>query len=266
MRYFICLSYNGSVFCGWQIQENARSVQQELQQALSTLLKESIPVTGAGRTDTGVNAVRYIAHFDCRQPVPEPDVPRLLYKLNAILPREIAVHEIFRVRDDAHARFDAVSRTYQYFIHTRKDPFRFPFSHYVPERKIHLPRMNEAARHFLGERDFSSLEKANSGSKSPRCHVTEAEWTTCGEHEYVFTVTANRFLRNMVRAMVGSLLEVGAGRQEPEWIARMLEERNRSKAGQSVPGHALFLTRIVYPDGIACPDDSACSAPELSTL
>ena len=250
MRYFISLSYNGSVFCGWQIQRNARSVQEEVRNALSTLLREDISVTGAGRTDSGVNAVNFIAHFDSRNLIKEPDASHLLYKLNAILPEEIAVHKIFRVKEGAHARFDALSRTYKYFVHTQKDPFRFRLSYYVPAGRTDIEKMNEAARYFLGEKDFTSLEKVNGGNRSSVCNVMQAHWKEAGENKYVFTVTANRFLRNMVRAMVGSLLEVGAGKRGPLWIARMLEERNRSKAGQSVPGYALFLTEIKYPDGL----------------
>ncbi len=245
MRYFICLSYNGSAFCGWQIQENANSVQQELQKALSTLLKEDISVTGAGRTDSGVNAKNYIAHFDCQTTL--NDFPHLSYKLNAILPKEIAVEKIFPVHGTAHARFDATSRTYKYYIHTCKDPFNSGFSTFVQPSRMNMERMNRAARYLLGTRDFSSLEKVNGGNKTSICTVTEAYWEQTDESHYIFTVSANRFLRNMVRAMVGSLLEVGAGKREPEWIEEMLQKRDRSLAGQSVPGNALFLVAVRYP-------------------
>lgn len=245
MRYFIRLSYNGAAFCGWQIQENANSVQEELQKALSTLLKEPISVTGAGRTDSGVNAVNYIAHFDSQ--VFAQDTRQVLYKLNAILPKEICIHDIFPVHSDAHARFDAVSRTYKYYIHTEKDPFNSNFSYYLPPDRLDFEKMNLAATYFLGEKDFSSLEKVNGGNKTSICNVTEAFWTPIDSTHYVFTVTANRFLRNMVRAMVGSLLEVGFGKRPPEWIATMLAEKNRCAAGHSVPGNALFLYKIEYP-------------------
>lgn len=244
MRYFIRLSYNGSAFCGWQIQKNANSVQEELQKALTTLLKEPVAVTGAGRTDTGVHAINYIAHFDSQKIT--QDTTTLIYKINAILPKEICVHAFFAVHAGAHARFDAVSRTYKYFIHTCKDPFDAGFSLYVQPDKMDLNKMNEAAKYFLGEQDFSSLEKINGGNKTSICHVTEARWEQTDENHYVFTVTANRFLRNMVRAMVGSLLEVGAGKKEPEWIPQMLAQKNRCLAGQSVPGKALFLIEIKY--------------------
>ncbi len=245
MRYFICLSYNGAAFCGWQIQENANSVQDELQKALSTLLKESVSVTGAGRTDSGVHAKNYIAHFDSQTVI--QDVAYLVYKLNAILPKEIAVHNIFQVPDSAHARFDAVSRTYKYYVHTSKDPFDNGFSMFVKPQAMDIEKMNLAAKYFLGEQDFSSLEKVNGGNKTSICNVTHARWERINENHFVFTVTANRFLRNMVRAMVGSLLEVGAGKREPEWIAQMLAEKNRCAAGQSVPGNALFLVEVKYP-------------------
>ncbi len=245
MRYFICLSYNGAAFCGWQIQENANSVQQELQKALSTLLKEPISVTGAGRTDSGVHARNYIAHFDSQTLI--QDATYTVYKLNAILPKEIAVHKIFEVAENAHARFDATSRTYKYYVHTTKDPFDNGFSMFVKPQAMDIEKMNRAAEHFIGEQDFSSLEKVNGGNKTSICTVTHAAWECIDETHFVFTVTANRFLRNMVRAMVGSLLEVGAGKREPEWIASMLAEKNRCSAGQSVPGNALFLVEVKYP-------------------
>ena len=295
------MSYNGSAFSGWQIQENANSVQAELQKALSTLLRQPIEVVGAGRTDAGVNARNYIAHFNYNGNM--PDQPHTIYKLNAILPKEISIHSVWPVAEDMHARFSATSRTYKYYIHTEKDPFCSQFSYFVPARKLNIEKMNEACRYFLGEQDFSSLEKVNGGNKTSICNVTYARWEpfypnsagdpgtagssgttsatgtsgilgtaetqgTAGASEtstalgtsaapgnatasepthYVFTVTANRFLRNMVRAMVGSLLEVGSGKKEPEWIKQMLQQKNRSAAGHSVPGNALFLVEVGYP-------------------
>lgn len=245
MRYFICLSYNGSAFCGWQIQENANSVQEELQKTLSMLLKEPVSVTGAGRTDSGVHAINYIAHFDCQSVI--QDTAHLAYKMNAILPKEIAVHSIYQVHNTAHARFDAISRSYKYYVHTNKDPFENGFSYFVRPDNMDIEKMNLAARYFLGEHDFSSLEKVNGGNKTSICTVTHAEWVQISEHKFVFSVTANRFLRNMVRAMVGSLLEVGSGKRQPEWIRQMLAQKNRCAAGQSVPGKALFLVEVKYP-------------------
>lgn len=271
MRYFISLSFNGSAFCGWQIQNNAISVQEQLQNALSTLLKEEIKVTGAGRTDTGVNAMNYVAHFDTIQPIAfEPAY--FCYKLNAILSKEITILAISRVKNDAHARFDADQRCYRYYIHTYKDPFTLQFSHFVSARNLDIDAMNQAARYFLGQQDFSSLEKLRGGSSSSICTVTKAVWMPLQSdmelqtgpasvspsanignppyspaQRYVFEVRANRFLRNMVRAMVGSLLEVGTGRRNPEWIKEMLAAHNRCAAGTSVPGNALFLCGIHYP-------------------
>ncbi len=245
MRYFICLSYNGSAFSGWQIQENANSVQAELQNALSALLKEPIQVVGAGRTDTGVNARNYIAHFDFNGPMPPQE--HTVYKLNAILPKQICVHSVYPVSDEMHARFSALSRTYKYYIHTEKDPFCSEFSYFVPSRKVNIEKMNQACQYFLGEQDFTSLEKLNGGNKTSICNVTHAAWEAVDQDHYVFTVTANRFLRNMVRAMVGSLLEVGSGKREPQWIKEMLAQKNRGAAGHSVPGNALFLVNVEYP-------------------
>ena len=249
MRYFICLSYNGSAFCGWQIQENANSVQAELQKALSILLKTPIAVVGAGRTDTGVNARNYIAHFDHEEGISIS--PTLFYKLNAILPKAICVHDIYPVDEQMHARFSAKSRTYKYYIHTEKDPFCSEFSYFLPPR-LDFEKMNQAAKYFIGEQDFTSLEKLGADNKTSICNVTQAYWEpldapTFGQaSHFVFTVTANRFLRNMVRAMVGSLLDVGFGKKDPEWIQQMLLQKNRSAAGHSVPGNALFLVEVEY--------------------
>lgn len=249
MRYFICLSYNGSAFCGWQIQENANSVQAELQNALSTLFKTPIQIVGAGRTDTGVNARNYIAHFDTEAPFSIS--PTLFYKLNAILPKAISVHDIYPVDEQMHARFSAKSRTYKYYIHTTKDPFCSDFSYFLPPR-LNFAKMNEAAKYFIGEQDFTSLEKLGGGNKTSICNVTHARWEPLDAPDFesashfVFTVTANRFLRNMVRAMVGSLLDVGFGKREPQWIQQMLSQKNRCAAGHSVPGNALFLVEIEY--------------------
>ena len=249
MRYFIELSYDGAPFGGWQIQDNSVTVQEVVQRALSTLLKEEIAVTGAGRTDAGVNAVNYIAHFDSARLTPEEALSKatiLIYKLNAILPKEVVINKIIPVEESMHARFSAKSRTYKYYLHTVKDPFSNSYSYYYPFHKLDFDKMNSAAKHFIGTKDFSSLQKAHSQTKSTICTVTEAGWVSTDEHHHIFTVTANRFLRNMVRAMVGSLLAVDSGKEAPEWIAKMLEAKDRCKAGNSVPGNALFLTKIEY--------------------
>ena len=257
MRYIIRLSYNGGKLCGWQIQPNGATVQGELEKALQTLLGMPVPVTGAGRTDSGVNAVNYIAHFE----LPEDkqfDAAQIHYKLNAILPREVAVHEVSVAEDGFHARFDARSREYHYFIHFVKDPFCEKFS-YRMRYPLDMEKMNEAAAYLLGEHDFSCFEKVGGNNSTSICTVTHAGWEVyrpqhCemfgypySEGDYmVFTVKANRFLRNMVRAMVGSLIEVGRGKQNPSWIASLIESGSRSDAGMSVPGKALFFCGVSY--------------------
>ena len=244
MRFFVRLSYDGSPFCGWQVQPNVATVQAEVERALSIVFGEAVTVVGAGRTDTGVNARHYIAHFDVSA-WPDEESARLVRKINAILPPAIVTEAFYRVADNAHARFDAVSRTYRYYIHTEKDPF----AHHSCRLwyKFDIDAMNRAAGTLLGRHDFSSFEKAGGDNKTSVCTVTEAVWEADGPAHLVFTITADRFLRNMVRATVGTLLEVGRGRRSPEWVAEVLEARNRCEAGQSVIGEALFLTEIKYP-------------------
>jgi len=244
MRLFVQLSYDGSPFCGWQFQPNVPSVQAEMERALSIVLGEPVTVVGAGRTDTGVNARHYIAHFDVSA-WPDEDAARLLRKLNAILPPAIVAEAFYPVADNAHARFDAVSRTYRYYIHTDKDPFiRHSCRCWYD---FDVEAMNHGAQVLLGRHDFSSFEKTGGANKTSLCTVTEARWEKVDDTHLVFTITADRFLRNMVRATVGTLLEVGRGRYAPEWVAEVLAAQNRSEAGQSVIGEALFLEDIRYP-------------------
>ncbi len=244
MRLFVQLSYDGSPFCGWQFQPNVPSVQQEVERALSIAFGEPVTVVGAGRTDTGVNARHYIAHFDVTA-WPLEESARILRKINAILPPAIVAEAFYRVADEAHARFDAVSRTYRYFIHTVKDPFARHSCRlwFTPD----VAAMNRAAEPMLGRHDFSSFEKTGGANKTSLCTVTEARWEALDSEHFVFTITADRFLRNMVRATVGTLLEVGRGRRAPEWVGEVLAAHNRSEAGQSVIGEALFLEEIRYP-------------------
>jgi len=244
MRLFVQLSYDGSPFCGWQYQPNVPSVQQEVERALSIAFGEPVTVVGAGRTDTGVNARHYIAHFDVTA-WPLEESARILRKINAILPPAIVAEAFYRVADEAHARFDAVSRTYRYFIHTVKDPFARHSCRlwFTPD----VAAMNRAAEPMLGRHDFSSFEKTGGANKTSLCTVTEARWEALDSEHFVFTITADRFLRNMVRATVGTLLEVGRGRRAPEWVGEVLAAHNRSEAGQSVIGEALFLEEIRYP-------------------
>lgn len=246
MRFFISLSYKGDRFSGWQIQENAVSIQGELERVLSIHLGEKISVTGCGRTDSGVNALNYIAHFDTDNSAFMDDIRKILYKINATLDRDIVVSAICQVDSNAHARFDAYERTYRYNIHTQKDPFA-KFSYKV-KHPVNIEAMNRAAQYLIGTKDFSSFEKLHGGSSSSICTVNHARWQEREQAgNYVFTISANRFLRNMVRAITGSLLEVGYGNREPEWINELLEQKDRNKAGQSVPGEALFLIEIKYP-------------------
>ena len=250
MRYKLSLSYDGSKFCGWQIQPSAPSVQQTLEDALGRLLGVQTGVTGAGRTDTGVNAVNYIAHFDYAKSL---DCAQLRYKLNAILPHSIAVHEVSQVSGDFHARFDATRREYTYFLHTVKDPFLDSYS-LLCTFNLDFDAMNKAASALLGRHDFSCFEKIGADNKTSICTIDCAKWEkyTPAFHSapdgsyWKFTISADRFLRNMVRAIVGTLLEVGRGKRSIDSIAPLLETHNRSKAGESVPGYALFLSKVEY--------------------
>lgn len=246
MRYFIILSYDGTNYHGWQIQPNGSSVQETLEQALTTLLREETSVVGAGRTDAGVHALKMIAHFDSEQQV---NCLRLTDKLNRILPPDIAVQCVQSVCDDAHARFSATSRTYHYYVSTAKDPF----SRHRAMRLFHAPdfeRMNEAACRLFGYADFTSFSKLHTDVATNNCRIMQARWEQVGEYEWRFVIQADRFLRNMVRAVVGTLLEVGRGKMSVGEFCRVIEKKDRCSAGTSVPGHALFLVDVTYPEGI----------------
>lgn len=243
MRYFITLSYDGTRFHGWQVQPNGTSVQGELQRALSLILRQDIQVTGAGRTDTGVHARMMVAHFDTDAPV--ADCRQLTYKLNRLLPCDIAIERIEPVGDDMHARFSATSRTYYYYLHTTKDPFLRHYScelHYPLDFKL----MNEAAQMLLTYDDFGAFCKSHADVKTTLCHVTKAEWKQTSPTAWRFEITANRFLRNMVRAVVGTLIDVGRGRLTLSDFRKVIEGKKRTEAGESMPGHALFLVDIKY--------------------
>ena len=242
MRFFITLSFDGTNYHGWQIQPNSDSVQQRLQEALSTLLRQPVEVVGAGRTDTGVHARMMVAHFDWEELI---DGKQLAYKLNKFLPQDIAVQEVRLVDEEKHARFSATSRTYHYFIHMRKDPFQQAYSWQVPF-KLDFEKMNEAAKVLLEYKDFTSFSKVNTDTKTNLCDVKEAFWEEIAPDRWRFTITANRFLRNMVRAIVGTLVEVGRGRLSPEDVRRIIEAKDRCSAGESVPAKGLFLVDIKY--------------------
>lgn len=248
MRYFVTFSYDGSRYHGWQIQPNGVSVQEKLEWALSTLLRETVSVTGAGRTDAGVHARMMVAHFDTESVFEAKDAintAQLCYKLNRLLPYDIAVLKVEPVDDDVHARFSATSRTYHYYIHTVKDPFLRAYS-----CEIHYPldfvKMNEAARMLLDYEDFGAFCKSGADVKTTICHVKAAKWHQTSATTWYFEITANRFLRNMVRAVVGTLIDVGRGRLSIDDFRKVIEGKKRTEAGESMPGNALFLEDIKY--------------------
>lgn len=242
-RYFIRLAYRGVPFHGWQIQPNAVSVQEEIEKALSVVLRRPVSIVGAGRTDTGVNARVMYAHFDHDMPL--PDKGRLLVSLNRLVGRDIAIHDIFPVPDDTHARFDAIERTYKYFVTFEKTPFLYPFSWFCPNR-LDMEMMNKAAAMLVETEDFTSFAKLHSDAKTNICHVTHAQWTLENDNLAVFTITADRFLRNMVRAVVGTLVEVGRGKMSIDDFKSVILRKDRCAAGQSMPGDALFLWDVKY--------------------
>ena len=308
MRYSLCLSYDGAAFCGWQIQPNAPSVQACLEGVLSRLLNTPVSVTGAGRTDTAVNAVNYVAHFDFDGFLPFK-ASDFTYKLNAMLPREVVVLSVTPVADDWHARFSARRREYTYFIHRQKDPFLRHYSWQCGYPELDFQAMNTACQYLLGTHDFSCFEKTGGDNKTSLCTVFDAFWApyvpshiqvmgsangstlpgdsaslrfapapptisgvpasrelvSCGPlplpssgggqapgrvlpsgDYWYFRIAADRFLRNMVRATVGTMIEVGRGKHSPEWVAELIESGTRGDAGESVPGHALFLNKVEY--------------------
>ncbi len=248
-RYFIRMSYVGTQFNGWQIQDGSPSIQAETERALRILLKEdSLRVTGAGRTDTGVHAKTFYAHFDSYTLPEEMDILHLIYKCNRILPRSIAIHDIFPVHGKAHARFHAIKRTYQYYISTIKDPFVQDRA-WIYERELNMQKMQEAANMLMHHDDFSSFAKSNSQVKTHICNVSQAEWSY-EQHLIRFEISADRFLRNMVRAITGTLVDVGIEKISPGDFAAIIESGDRSKAGYSAPACGLYLTDIQYPEGI----------------
>lgn len=245
MRYFMTLAYDGSAYHGWQIQPHSVNVQEQIQNALSTLLQKTVEIVGAGRTDTGVHASKMVAHFDLDE-VDSIDCGQMVYRLNKILPRDIAIQRIEPVGDEMHARFSAVSRTYHYYVHTSKNPFLRHYSWQVygnPDFEL----MNRAAETIKEYKDFTSFSKVNTDTKTNDCTISEAHWDKVGDGQWRFTITANRFLRNMVRAIVGTLMEVGRGKMSIEQLRNVIEAKDRCRAGDSVPGNALFLVDVKYP-------------------
>ena len=237
------LAYRGANFHGWQCQPGEVTVQAVIEAALSTILRSNIKIVGAGRTDTGVNARMMVAHFDVPEPLADP--VRLVNNLNALVGKDIAIERIYEVEADRHARFDATSRTYHYYAVTRKSPFFYPLSWKAPEG-LDFGKMNEAAALLLETSDFTSFAKLHTDAKTNICRVTKARWEQIGPEAWVFVITADRFLRNMVRAVVGTLVEVGRGKMSVERFAEVIAKRDRCAAGTSMPGHALFLWDVTY--------------------
>ncbi len=243
-RYFVQLSFKGTRYHGWQIQPNALSVQEVVENAFSTLLRAEISVTGAGRTDTGVHASFYVLHFDVSEMISDP--ARMVYRLNSFLPSGIAVQKVWEVPPEAHARFSALSRTYKYFVALEKDPFTTDTEFYL-RIKPDVVKMNEAAKILLNYTDFTSFSRLHTDVKTNLCQIFIAQWEV-ENNRLVFTIKADRFLRNMVRAIVGTLLDVGNGKLTLEDFRRIIEIQNRGAAGASAPAQGLFLVDVEYPE------------------
>ncbi len=244
MRYFLEIAYAGTHYHGWQAQPNAVTVQGTLEAQLAVLMRAPVPITGSGRTDTGVHACQQFAHFDVDTPLAPTEFVR---KLNGLLPADIAVHGLWRVPDAGHARFDALLRSYQYRISRRKDPFQ-PRGFYLYDRPLDVRRMNQAAALLPDYEDFRAFSRTHTDVNHFRCHLTEARWEDLGTH-LVFHVSANRFLRGMVRALTGTLIEVGLGRRSLADFRRTLRSGDRQQAGWAAPPHGLYLTKVAYPTG-----------------
>ena len=245
MRYFIEFAYRGTDFHGSQTQPNGNTVQAEMEAAFATILREPVSLTFAGRTDAGVHAEKMIAHFDIEKVVPA----NLAGRLNNLLPNSIAIRDIRRVSDDAHARFDAVERTYYYRITTRKDPFLY-INHTRVATGLDFETMNRVAKRMIGEQDFASFCRTHTDVRTTICDVKKAEWVRENETDARFVISANRFLRNMVRAVVGTLFEVGKGKMTEEQFVQVIASHNRCLAGHSAPAEGLTLVEIIYPQNI----------------
>jgi len=241
LRYFIELAYKGTNYHGWQYQPEANSVQETLNKALSVLLKTEIDVVGAGRTDTGVHAKQMYAHFDFEK---EINTNQLVHKLNSFLPKDIVVYSIIKVSNEAHARFDATKRTYEYHIHTFKDVFENEGS-WLHQLPLNLDKMNEACQILFKYNDFECFSKTNTDVRTFNCVIFEANWKQIGS-KIVFTIAADRFLRNMVRAIVGTMINIGLNKISLTDFEKIIESKNRSQAGFSAPAHGLYLTQIAY--------------------
>lgn len=245
LRYFIELSYNGKAYHGWQRQPNAISVQEVIEDALSKLLGDDISIVGAGRTDAGVHASQMFAHFDGSKPI----AGDLVFKLNSFLPKDIAIHDIIQVKEEAHARFDAISRAYEYKIVRHKAVFDFDYTYFLGH-DLDVETMNEACNVLLEYSDFQCFSKVNTDVKTYHCNIMEAQWNLQND-QLVFTIKADRFLRNMVRAIVGTMINIGQGKITIEDLHHIIKSKDRSEAGYSVPAHGLYLKEIIYPETIS---------------
>ena len=244
-RYFIKLAYDGARYHGWQIQENAVTVQEVITRAVRLIWLKDFKMTGCGRTDTGVNAREFFAHFDLEEKKSPDELTELTYRLNRYLPNDIMIYSIFPVKPGLHSRYDAISRTYEYHIHTRKDPFLNQFSWYF-HQQLDIDLMNRGGEVIAEYDDFTSFSKANVKRKTNLCTVSTAKWEMT-DHRLIFTITANRFLHDMVRAIVGTMLDLGQHKITLEDLRLIITGKDRCKAGESVPAKGLFLTRVEYP-------------------
>ena len=250
MRYFVRLSYKGTNYHGWQFQPNATSVQEELERTFSIILQKPTAITGAGRTDAGVHAIDYIAHFEMENSEFDQDLKQLVYKLNSLLPADISIYEIWPVKEYTHARFDASRRTYYYFISYLKNPFLVDTS-WMQYSELNIDLMNKAGELLMQYDDFTSFAKLHTDNKTNICTLMQAKWTNNkDEGYYKFEISANRFLRNMVRSIVGSMVDIGRGKINLEDFKSIIEAKDRSKAGISAPAKGLFLVKIEYPEVI----------------
>ncbi|MEM9832242.1 MAG: tRNA pseudouridine(38-40) synthase TruA [Bacteroidota bacterium] len=248
MRYFLSIKYHGAAYHGWQIQQNALSVQQILDETLSKVLRQPIATVGSGRTDTGVHAQGQVAHFDCNSPINEAEY---LYRFNAALPRDISISELVKVNEKAHARFSATCRSYQYFIHQKKNPFLSGLSCFLPT-KVDIEAMNKAAQQLVryGKQSYVSFSRKNSQNPSHDCHIFRADWHVLEEDRLVFSISADRFLRGMVRAIVGTMLDIGGKKISLADLEVIIKSQDRRRAGPSVDACGLFLTEVTYPTEI----------------
>jgi len=244
MRYFIELAYKGTNYHGWQYQKNAKSVQETVEKAFSLILREKISIAGAGRTDSGVHALHYTAHFDTENKIENTN--DFVYKLNSLLEQDIAIYKVYETHSDNHSRFSPISRTYEYHINTTKNPFVQESSYYL-NFALDYEKMNQAAQKLFNYIDFTSFSKLHTERRTNNCNIYKAEWII-NENKSYFIISANRFLRNMVRAIVGTLLEVGKGKLSIDDFCEIIESKDRAKAGYSVPARGLFLTKIKYPE------------------